>query len=198
MFTKKPLPQVVFLGKTGAGKTTTINALFGLDWQTSDAVACTKIVQQSKITNGSSIMGSRDRLVVVDTPGISEDVNADHRYLPMYEEALNDASCVVWVFQADTRTYRADQQALITLREKLDDKRFILALNQIDQIFPQNWNNTLNAPSLAQADNVQQKIDDLHKRLGKIISQLKRDDIVAYSAKRGYSLDKLIATILRQ
>jgi len=33
---------VLFFGKTGVGKSSTLNALFGLNWATDDAVACTK------------------------------------------------------------------------------------------------------------------------------------------------------------
>ena len=40
--TKKDKLTVVFFGKTGVGKSSTLNALFGLNWATDNAVACTK------------------------------------------------------------------------------------------------------------------------------------------------------------
>ncbi|MEB3886279.1 GTPase [Lyngbya sp. CCY1209] len=44
---------VVFFGKTGVGKSSTLNALFGLNWDTDPAIACTKKPQFADFPVGS-------------------------------------------------------------------------------------------------------------------------------------------------
>ncbi|MCT7960961.1 dynamin family protein [Laspinema sp. D1] len=44
---------VVFFGKTGVGKSSTLNALFGLDWDTDHAISCTKKPQLIDFARGS-------------------------------------------------------------------------------------------------------------------------------------------------
>jgi predicted GTPase len=44
---------VVFFGKTGVGKSSTLNALFGLNWDTDHAISCTKKPQFIDFTVGS-------------------------------------------------------------------------------------------------------------------------------------------------
>ncbi len=72
-------PLVVFIGKTGYGKSTTLNCLLGKDiFETDDIRSCTKESDYALlITNNKGI-------VFCDLPGIGETRDADTKYRNEY------------------------------------------------------------------------------------------------------------------
>jgi predicted GTPase len=188
----KPAAHVVaFFGKTGAGKTSAINRLFGLSWPTDNAEACTK--QLHRHVASVQVAGQREQrpLVVIDTPGIAESEQADDDYFACYSEALEQARTVVWLFQADTRVYRPDQIALLTFVPLCSPQtRWVIGLNHIDRIGPGEWDVEANRPSPAQSISIAEKIVDVNRRLAKYLPFLE-GDVVPLSAHYGYGFDEL-------
>ncbi len=185
--------NITFFGKTGVGKTSTINTLFGLNWDTDNVEATTTSLHSRLFKNDElpewDIPG--DGLNVTDTPGIGESEMADDTYFPLYRDAISRSDCLVWLFQADTRVYRPDQTALKKLSGFINpDARVIFGLNRIDEIGPDNWNFKLNRPSEEQEISIREKIADVCSKFSRIIS-IGPGNILPYSAKYGFGLQNL-------
>lgn len=178
--------RVIFFGKTGAGKSSTINALFHLNRPTDNAVSCTREVEALTVAD------PRGRaLVVVDTPGLSESQEKDVEYLPLYQSALVGVHHVVWLLQGDTRTYRADQRMLRSVLPFFPtDARLTIGVNHIDCIGPGDWDPTRNVPSRQQQLSIQERIADVVRKMSKV-APLTTGQVVCYSATRGFGLDRL-------
>jgi hypothetical protein len=177
---------VVFMGKTGAGKTSTINSLFGLSWPTDNAVACTGSPMMAVVQTGHR------RVLVVDMPGIAESVDADAKYAAYYRYYFPRANHIVWVLQADTRSYAADQQSMCSLVNCLrENASLTFAVNRIDQIGAGDWDVDTNSPSPWQAAAMAEKqsqVNDLFEWItdGKISTA-----IACVSASTRYGIEIL-------
>jgi len=187
---------VVFFGKTGSGKTTTINSLFKLNWPTDNAVACTRACQAVLVTGYSQ--SANDRLVLIDTPGVGEDQMADRKYFREYKRCVSRANHIIWLFQADTRVYRPDQIMLKKLLPHFRSSNLLtIGLNHIDRIGPGNWNYRKGQPSKSQSRNISNKLVDVHGRFSKIVP-FEAGQIVPYSARWGFGLNQLRDRIFKQ
>lgn len=188
---------LVLLGKTGAGKTSTINALFNLSLPTDNAVACTKELAPIVIKRPEIPDAPVEGMVVVDTPGLGEDQEADARYWDLYVQCVARADHVLWLLQADTRAFRSDQVALRELFSHMrDDAILTIGLNHVDRIGPGDWNHETNEPSFEQVSCIIEKLDDVAARFSKV-ANLAPGALVAYSAHRRYGLDMLQRRVFR-
>ena len=95
---------VVFLGKRGVGKSSTLNFLFGFDRPTDAAAECTVAPFSKWVT-----AGAERRFRVVDMPGIAAGAGSDRDYGRDYRRWLGRADTVVWLTQANVRSYKMDQ-----------------------------------------------------------------------------------------
>ena len=181
--------RVVLLGKTGAGKTSAINALFGLSWPTDTAVACTKSVMAVHITNEDYPPAPEAGILVMDSPGIAECTESDEAYFEHYVDAVSTADRILWFFQADTRVYKPDQIMLKRLSPFFKPSaRFFICLNHVDQIAPGDWDSCLNIPSARQLANIAEKVEDVHNRFSKIY-MIGVHQILPCAVTAGYGLD---------
>lgn len=194
--TALPTRTTVFFGKTGAGKTSLLNCLFKLNWATDDSVSCTTELNFKTYAPFELSSEQKIPLRVVDSPGIAESELTDESYFPQYTKILSEAQQIIWVFQADTRVYKPDQLAIKKfyphIRENTD---FIIALNQVDNIYPLNWNLEDNTPSDSQYLHIIEKKADVIKHFEKALPCPIRD-VVPCSARYGYGNDSLISLIL--
>ena len=103
----KKCPTVVFIGKTGCGKSSTINTLCDTDLPVDGAVACTKfpIVINKEFLYGKCIK----RINIIDLPGIAESLEANILYTDYYNKYIKAANVVVCLSQANTRAYKQDE-----------------------------------------------------------------------------------------
>ncbi len=174
---------VVFFGKTGAGKTSTINRLFGFEWPTDNAKACT-----DKLQFESHRPPKGKDLLVVDTPGIAESDQADNTFYPLFEKAVGNAGHLIWVYQGDIREYRPDQVMMVRLRDFLKKAlRITVLINQIDRIGLGNWDQERNEPSTHQRPLITERISDVYQKFGKYLPGLTPEDILIHSAAQGYN-----------
>ncbi len=95
---------VVFLGKRGVGKSSTLNHLFDFARPTDASKECTVEPYARWL---SSEAGHFYR--IVDMPGIAADLGSDQKYRQYYRRWLGRANTVVWITQADVRAYKQDQ-----------------------------------------------------------------------------------------
>lgn len=181
---------ISFFGKTGTGKSSTLNALFDLNLETDNVKACTKEL------NFSEVKINNKNYLVVDIPGIGESIDADEIYFSSYIKAISYSSHIVWIIQADTRVYRPDQVAINKLKQYFKpDVKFIFSLNRIDQVGLSDWDINLNIPSVNQLGIIDEKIADIYKKFSKYIT-LDTKNFVYYSAIKKYNLNKIIEQII--
>jgi len=186
----------IFLGKTGAGKSTTINYLFGTSLKTDPAVACTQNPYISYVPDEQSA-----KYCIVDLPGISESIEADKLYFKFYKKWISKADLIIWLTQADTRAYKQDE--LFFLRTKKyfkPDVKLVIGLNKVDTL-ESGESTSMEEKFLSEifSKNVQEKIIDLHNIIGSAISDryiLQRSDIIPYSSIHNYRITDFKQKIL--
>lgn len=177
---------VSFFGKSGYGKSSTVNAFFGDKiLNTSDVEACTYRCDciNFKIKNDYLLSFS-------DFPGIGENEYKDEKYLNMYRDFMKSSNVIVYVLRADMRDYSIDENAFkVLFQENKDKKKVILAVNCCDKIEPIN-RSSLKSPSKEQMDNIKNKIKDLEKIFKPY------NPIVPYSAQTKWNLEALSEAIV--
>ena len=128
--------QVIFLGKTGYGKSTTINKLIGGDlFPTDDISSCTKECYAAEYQLNWS--EKPYYLSIGDLPGVGESLEADQQYLESYHNFLSKASVVVYMLRADQRDFAIDLDVFGDLFDDWQQKnKVLIGLNFTDQLQP--------------------------------------------------------------
>ena len=159
------LPTIVLAGKTGCGKTSTINELWEKSLAVDRAVSCTKFPAVMHIEDFAN--GKHVSFNLVDLPGIAESVEANAIYRNFYYKYIKKANLLLCLTQADRRAYKQDElfyQELISNGILTNQQNIILGINQADLLFK-----TEDTPSGVDMntitnDNIilQEKINDLY------------------------------------
>ena len=183
-------PTVVFLGKTGCGKSSTINTLCGTDLPVDGAVINKEIIHD----------GIVKRLNIIDLPGIAENLEANIIYADYYNKYIKKADMIVCLSQANTRAYKQDEDFYKELIDSgiIGSNSYItLGINKIDLIFKSDKHlSGIDLSSITDEDLlIKDKIDDYYDRIlsnifGKIPS-VSRDSVVVYSNLQQWNIDKL-------
>ena len=191
--------NVCFLGRTGNGKTSLINALWRTKFSTEPLVSCTK--EMYSVTVMENAPDGFEGVTVIDTPGIGE-FSSDSKYERYYQHAVSVADCVVLVSTFD-RTDAPAQRLLKRMKECLDvskQTKFIVALCHIDSRIIagvgedyEPWDEEHNTPSEKCMRNIEERVSILHQKLdGKFLPF----EVVPVCPVRGYGLNELQTTIL--
>jgi small GTP-binding protein len=183
--------QLMFIGKTGYGKSTTLNRICGQDlFETDDMASCTKTLYSLEYRIDDDSYFS-----LCDLPGIGESNETDKQYKEWYTKMLEKSSCVVYVLRADSRDFSLDLDIFKSiLRER--KQSVIIALNYADKIEPFSRPTGSFMPSRQQKVNIDRKIQ--------IVSELfdvPSPRIICYSAVEGYGFRELIqvtSAVMRQ
>lgn len=177
--------QVMFIGKTGYGKSTTLNQIVGKEvFETSDVSACTKDLYEAlyKTSPFDSTFFS-----LGDLPGVGESHYADDHYYTWYKEMLRKSDVVVYVLRADQRDFAVDEMIFKNLFSSDDKKKVILALNYADKIEPVNRKRGLTSEQLY---SLQRKVYEVSR-----IFEMPRSNILYYSAVEKINLNLLVERI---
>jgi predicted GTPase len=186
----------VFFGKTGVGKTTTINALFGTRWATDHAKACTTEPAVEVLDRARFPGLTAESHRVVDLPGIGESLEADESYFPFYLTWASAADRLIWITQADTRAYKRDELFLERLRGCFRPHlEFILCLNKIDSLGVDEglagFDQERRQPSAGQLAHLPVKIADVHGLFSEALAgrvRLREENILPCSVKFDWGL----------
>lgn len=177
---------VAFFGKTGYGKSSTVNTLFGNSiMETSDVSACTRVCNSLDFE-----LSPGHYLSIGDFPGIGENEYRDIEYLTMYKNFMQHATVVVYVIRADTRDYSIDESAYKTLfQQAYERKKVILAINCCDKIEP--------ISRIEQEEPTAEQMHGIHEKIHSVNKIFKPENkVIPYSAATGWNMNQLAAEIV--
>lgn len=184
-------PKVGVFGKTGVGKSSLCNALFGQDiCSIGDVQACTRDTQEVLLTIGDSGTGIK----LIDVPGVGESNKRDDEYDELYKNLLPELDLIFWVFKGDDRANASDEDFYNRLISPYINagKPFLAVINQVDKIEPfREWNEEERAPSVKQLKNIKDKCSCVANFL-----QLPVNQIIPVSANERYGLMELVDAIV--
>jgi predicted GTPase len=196
----KPLQSynVCFLGKTGYGKSTIINTLFGTNFSTDPLFSCTK--ELYTVTMMGNYPNNKECITIYDTPGIGEFPD-DEPYQRYYEHVVGIADCIVLIVTF-AKTDAPEQELLIELKPFLNAnkfQKFIIAMNHIDSsivAMDSNyipWDETNNEPSPECKRLIEERERIIHQKYDGLLLPFK---VVSLCAMRNYGIDNLKKEII--
>lgn len=181
--------QVIFTGKTGYGKSSTLNAILDTNkFKADDVKNCTKDLYSAEFKCHTHRQYS---LSFGDLPGIGESKKADEKYLTWYQNFVTLSHCNVYFLKADQRDYAVDHKECfdgIFSSENVRNKT-IIALNCVDKIEPLHRNIPF-CLSDKQKYNLNVKIKDISQ-----VFNISEKQIVPIAATEKYNLHSLMNAI---
>jgi len=182
-------PTIAIIGKTGVGKSSTINSLFSTKLGVSHFESCTQKAKPVSLTNG------KGKITVYDMPGLGEDIDKDEEHKEEYQKILPKCDVVRWIMNIADREMTSQQLYIKEIMTYLEG-RLVVCANKADLIHPNDWNENFNLPSEEQNKILKRRIVDIRMRLRKVVPQLSEDVIVYYSATKRYKLVTLFRAML--
>lgn len=183
-------PRIGVFGKTGVGKSSLCNALFGKDiCPISDVQACTRSPQEIILNmDGQGIK-------LIDVPGVGESSERDEEYGKLYSTLLPELDLVLWLIKSDDRALASDENFYknVVKPHIEEGKPFFFVLNQVDKIEPfREWNENEHEPGPKQFQNIYRKVDDVAN-----FFDIAQSKVVPVSANEKYNLTKLVDEFVR-
>jgi len=182
-------PKIGIFGKTGVGKSSLCNALFGQELcEISDVKACTRNPQEVFLNLGGKGM------TLLDVPGVGESQERDDEYGKLYASLLPELDLALWVLKADDRAFSSDELFYKNIvKPHIDEgKPFFFVLNQVDKIEPfREWNEAEHRPGVNQFSNIDKKIEAVS-----LSFDCPKNWIVPVSANEKYNLAVLVDTFI--
>lgn len=192
------IPTIVLSGKTGSGKTSTINALWDKNLATNRIASCTKFPAVMHICD--TYNGSQVEFNLVDLPGIAESMEANSLYRNFYYHYISKASLVLCLTQADRRAYKQDQifyGDLISNGILRKTQQIVLGINQADLLFKSADNfdgidlHTVSDDDAIIVDKVKDFYDNVFSDIFSDFDNVSIDAVEIYSVFHNWHLDKL-------
>lgn len=184
-------PQIVIIGKTGSGKSTTLNAVFNPQ----PNLVVNHIEPATESFHLFSVsLGKRGSLQIVDCPGFGDGEKVDSENLAIYQSILAKSDIALWIIKADDRALGFDQ---VYARKVLPDhlsERLIVGINQVDKLSPGKWSEKYNLPSPTLKQSINKKVDFVARKFAEI--GITPHSIVPYAAAKNYRLHALFRAMI--
>lgn len=196
----RPL-DVLVIGGTGAGKSSTLNALFQRE--------VAKVGRQcDPETMGISSMELNDLLRFWDSPGLGDNVNRDKRYSKelvdiLYRDYIMDnyryglIDTVLVIIDGSGRdmgtTYKLLNEVIVP---NFQTDRILVGINQADMAMKgRHWNEQENCPDEVLRDFLDKKVESVRSRV-KEASGVTIHEPVYYSAEKGFHVQELLDMVI--
>lgn len=184
-------PKIGVFGKTGVGKSSLCNALFGQDiCEISDVQACTREPKEILLSLGNG------GLKLIDVPGVGESSERDKEYHDLYQKLLPELDLMFWVFKGDDRAASSDEIFFKNIIRPYINagKPFLAVINQADKIEPfREWNEKERKPGAKQATNIEAKRAHIAG-----LFHIPMNKVLAISANERYGLMELVDSIVHE
>lgn len=188
-------PKVAIIGKSGVGKTSTINNLFSANEYVSDVYRGTQnvVVKRFPLNGGLS-------LDVYDMPGLGDDIEKDIEFEAMYREVLPQCDIIMYILEALDGSFEEDLRILrdVVLPSGQNNvEKIIIAMNKVDMIGENEglkWDYRINRPNPRQKELIEVKLKDIQRRLTMVLP-VKKERIICYSALKKYQLLEFMSAI---
>jgi predicted GTPase len=149
---------LLFAGKKGAGKSSTLGHLFNL------APAANSERYQDKPQIYEALLPDGAICSIVDMPGIAASITSQNQDVQHYRRWARRADVIVWVTQADVRAYKQDEMFFIAYAPMVrPSTRLVLAISKIDTLIAHD--DTMTPELLAANDIVKRKVLDVHNQI---------------------------------
>jgi len=182
-------PKIGIFGKTGVGKSSLCNALFGENLcKISDVESCTRNPQKVILNMGGK------GITLIDVPGVGESQERDEEYGKLYISLLPKLDLCLWVLKADDRAYSSDELFYKNIvKPHIDEgKPFFFVLNQVDKIEPfREWNEAEHRPGNTQLSNIDKKVEAVSRAF-----ECPKNWVIPVSAEQKYQLNVLVDTFI--
>lgn len=195
----EPPPRFAFIGETGVGKSSTLNALFNAGLDVSHTESCTQTATSIDI-KVDELEGANGLLTAYDMPGLGESRLKQKEHIALYEKILKNVDVALWILDAQNRQIASVQEYLEDNLQLIHPRlleRMVIALNKVDLVFPgeTHWHPLANLPSEEQEKNIEGRIRDVKRKIHEVLPNWK-GKIVAYSANKRYNLPHLFDAMM--
>jgi uncharacterized protein len=195
----EPPPRFAFIGETGVGKSSTLNALFNAGLDVSHIEACTKTVQGVEVSF-NEVEGVNGALIAYDMPGLGESQLKQREHIALYEQVLKDVDVALWILDAQNRAIASVQQYLEKELRAINPRlleRMVIALNKVELVHPGEtaWHPLANLPSEEQEEHIKGRIRDVQRKIREVLPNW-QGKIVGYSVNKRYNLPHLFDAMM--
>ena len=182
-------PKIGVFGKTGVGKSSLCNALFGQEvCPISDIASCTRNPQEVILNVGTK------GIKLLDVPGVGESLARDEEYSALYARLLPELDLVLWLVKADDKAMATEEKYFknVVRPHMQQGKPFFLVVNQVDKIEPfREWNEERHEPGPQQFQNIHRKLNTVAEQFNFPVSK-----VIPVSAAERYNLMQLVDEIV--